>query len=123
MYQRLQEGCHTYRAGAFDQGCISAASIDDLLVLHKDDFDRDALLAQLKLLHSNYTISSENASVHDLVTLVQGFLSAENAMVSQVVKLIHLFLVMPDTNLISERSFSSMRELKLIYGSLCHGSD
>ena len=38
---------------------VSAASIDDLLVLYRDDFDRDALLAQLKLLHSNYTVSSK----------------------------------------------------------------
>ena len=84
---------------------VSAASIDDLLVLYSDDFDRDALLAQLKLLHSNYTVLSENASVHDLVTLVQGFLSAQKAMVSQVVKLIRLLLVIPATNSVSERSF------------------
>ena len=81
---------------------VSAASIDDLLVLYRDDFDRDALLAQLKLLHSNYTVSSENASVHDLVTLVQGFSSAEKAMVSQVVKLIRLLLVMPATNSVKD---------------------
>jgi len=91
---------------------LSIGAVDEILSLYKDDFSQDLLISQLQIFHSNYSLPSANGSIHDVITLVQGFSAAEKDLMSQVVTLVKLVLVMPATNAISELSFSTMRHTK-----------
>ena len=48
------------------------------------------------------------------------FSTVENELLSEVCKLINLILVMPATNAVSERSFSSLRRIKTYLRSTMH---
>ena len=72
---------------------------------------RELLLTQLQLFHNNYSIEP-CMSVHNVLQMVKGMSPAEKTLFSQVVKLVCLLLVMPATNAVSKRSFSSMHCIK-----------
>lgn len=56
----------------------------------------------------------------DLLNRAKAFSPAEKELLSEICKLIHLILVMPATNAVSERSFSSLRRLKTYLRSTMH---
>ena len=84
---------------------------EELIKFYGDDFEGEMLQTQLQLFHDNYSIEP-CMSVHNLHQIVIGMSSAEKTLFSQVVKLLRLLLVMPATNAVSERSFSSMCRIK-----------
>ena len=71
-----------------------------------NDLDKDLLLTQLHLFHTNYA-SEENKSVYDVIKTVQVMSVAERAMFAEMIKLVCLIAVIPVTNAVSERSFVS----------------
>ena len=111
-----QDGYHMYRKleTVLLEKDSPLEAVDDIIALYKDDFSRDLLVSQLQIFHQNYPLPSGSisASIHDVITLVQGLSVAEKEFISEIVKVVQLLLVMPATNLISERSFSAMRRTK-----------
>lgn len=84
---------------------------DDMFELYHSDIVKDQLLTQLQMLHVNYSINTDS-NLYSILTLVKGMSGAERSLYSQIVKVVRLFLVIPATNAISERSFSAMRCIK-----------
>ncbi len=87
------------------------SEVDEVLKFYGSDFEKDTLLAQLQLFHTNFPVEL-TASIHDVVTVVKGMSAGEKALLAEVIKLVRLLLVMPATNAASERSFSAMRRVK-----------
>ena len=85
--------------------------IDAVLKFYGSDFEKDKLITQLYLFHTNYP-SEKRTCVHDAVAIVKDMSIGEKQLLSEVVKLVKLLLVMPATNAISERSFSAMHRIK-----------
>ena len=85
--------------------------IDELISFYKTDFNKIQLTAQLETYYTNYP-AMKNKCQHDVLGLVKGFSPAEKTMLSEVMKMVRLLLVMPATNAISERLFSTMRCIK-----------
>ena len=74
---------------------------------YKGDFNRDQLSMQLGILSSN--ISSDSAQdLQSILKYLQKLSQAERSLLSEVCTLASLILVMPATNAVSERSFSSL---------------
>lgn len=106
-----QQGYNVYRQ--LEEVLITKGqgNIAEVVKFYGDDFEGELLLTQLKLFHDNYSIEP-SMSVHDVLQIVTGMSPAEKTLFSEVVKLVRLLLVMPATNAVSERSFSSMRRMK-----------
>lgn len=85
--------------------------VDEVLKFYGSDFERQTLLTQLHLFHSNYP-GEKRTSIHDIVSIFKDMSVGEKFLMAQVVKPVCLLLVMPATNAISERSFSAMRRIK-----------
>lgn len=85
--------------------------VDEILKFYGSDFEKDSLLTQLHVFHTNYPMEMRS-NVHDIASIVRDMSNGEKALLSQVIKLVRLLLVMPATNAISERSFSAMRRVK-----------
>lgn len=78
---------------------------------YKDDFNQDQLSMQLAVLSSN--ISSDSAQdLKSILQYLQNLSEAQRLLLSEVCTLASLVIVMPATNAVSERSFSSLRRLK-----------
>ena len=87
--------------------------VNEVLAFYGDDLDRDVLLAQLQLFHTNYpTTAGQSISVYDVIKTVQGMSVGERAIFVEMIKLLYLLMVIPATNAVSERSFSAMRRTK-----------
>ncbi len=85
--------------------------LDELIEFYGNDFEKDALLAQLDSFHANYAID-ENATVHDIIPVIKNMSCGEKLLFNEVIKLIRMILVLPATNAVSERSFLAMRRTK-----------
>ena len=94
--------------------------VDEILKFYGSDFAKDSLLTQLHVFRTNYPMEMRS-NVHDIASIVRDMSNGEKALLSQVIKLVHLLLVMPATNAISERSFSAMRRVKTY--QQCHKND
>ena len=57
-------------------------------------------------------VSVGNMDVKDLIDFFQKLESPEKLLLSEVIKVVKIFLAMPATNAISERSFSALRRVK-----------
>ena len=78
---------------------------------YKGDFNRDQLSMQLGVLSSN--VSSDSAQdLKSILKYLQKLSQPERSLLSEVCTLASLILVMPATNAVSERSFSSLQHLK-----------
>ena len=78
---------------------------------YKGDFNRDQLSMQLGALSSN--ISSDLAQdLKSILKYLQKLSQPERSLLSEVCALASLILVMPATNAVSERPFSSLQRLK-----------
>ena len=85
---------------------------DDVLSVYGNNFDKDCLATQLKILHHNLPkeIESEKGGVKlkSIIKFLQSLSPAECQFYSYVMHLAKLILVMPATNVVSERSFSAL---------------
>ena len=84
----------------------------EVLQLYKDDFKGEELKAQLETLR--YFPESTIDNVKELVEFVQSLNATTNSLV-----LAKFLLVMPATNVVSERSFSAMKQVKTYLRSDC----
>lgn len=78
-----------------------------------DDFQEDALVAQLATLNQlckSYT--TDSPSIETVKSALLSLSSAQRSLVNEVCKLLQLLLIMPATNSSSERSFSALRRVK-----------
>ena len=95
---------------------MDLSKYDDVLVLYKDDFERDCLESQLHILHSNLPREIEEETggtkLKSLVRFFQTLSQVEHQFYNMVMKLTEIILIMPGTNAISERSFSALRRMK-----------
>jgi hypothetical protein len=82
-----------------------------IIEFYKDDFDRDQLALQLEIFSTNIPIESAE-NLNSVISYLQQLSAAQKSLLSEVCKLAHLILIMPATNAVSERTFSSLRRLK-----------
>ena len=85
-----------------------SGEVDEVLKFYGSDVEKGSLLAQLHVLCTKYPTEMRS----DIVSLVRDMSNGEKALLSQVIKLVRLLLVMPATNAIGERSFSTMHRVK-----------
>jgi len=93
---------------------------DVVLALYKDDFERDRLESQLRILHSNLPKEIEEETGGTKLMSIVRFcqtLSPVEHQFYMVMKLLEIILIMPATNAISERSFSALRRTKTWFRS------
>ena len=79
---------------------------------YQSDFDPAQLRLHLSILASNFPDKNASVSVMDIKKYIQSLSSTERELIAQVSTLLQLFLVMPSTNAVSERSFSALRRVK-----------
>lgn len=79
---------------------------------YQSDFNPAQLQLHLNILASNFPDKHASISVMDIKEYVQTMSPAERELIAQVSTLLQLFLVMPSTNAVSERSFSALRRVK-----------
>ena len=88
---------------------------DDLQIVIQNygfnEFDVPSLETQLLLLPKLYGLDSR-MQLSEMIALFQKLDIIERMLVAEVIKLVK---VMPATNAVSKRSFSSLKELKLIF--------
>lgn len=63
------------------------------------------------LFHTNYS-TEDHKRIYDTIKLLQQTSAAEKSLLSEIIKVARFLLVMPATNAVSERTFSSIRRLK-----------
>ena len=78
-----------------------SGEVDDILKFYGRDFEEDSLLTQLRVFRINYP-TEMRSNVHDIASIVRVMSNGKKALLSQVIKFMHLLLVMPATNAISE---------------------
>ena len=94
---------------------------DDLQIVIQNygfnEFDVPSLETQLLLLPEIaklYGLDSR-MQLSEMIALFQKLDIIKRMLVAEVIKLVKIILVMPATNAVSKRSFSSLKELKLIF--------
>ena len=79
-----------------------------ILQLYADDFNQERLAS---ILHSNVGLEVTNlnggAELEGIVAFLQSLNSVEHELYTEVIKLTKIILVMPATNAVSDRSFST----------------
>ena len=87
--------------------------LNEVVSFYKDDFKPTELTTQLKLLGTHFSAqNSKSVTFQDCLQYLQSLSEAQKTFYSEVCVLVRLILVMPATNAVSERSFSSMKRLK-----------
>ncbi|CAC5381633.1 unnamed protein product [Mytilus coruscus] len=88
--------------------------LNAITTFYGDDFQKDNLRCQLKMVSANFESDCKREDVvfADIVKYVKSLSKGEKVWLNEVVKLIKLVLVMPATSATSERSFSSLRRMK-----------
>lgn len=102
----------------------NVSDFGDVLKLYGSDLDKERLATQLQILHHNLPKEIENekggAKLKGIISCLQTLSPAEYQFYSAVVVVAKLILVMPATNAVSERSFSTLRRLKTWLRSTMH---
>ena len=81
--------------------------------LYGEDFHRSQLHLHLNTLKAIFPQHLKSSLfLHDVKTFIQNMTVAERSLISEIVTLLKLILVLPPTNIVSERTFSAMRRLK-----------
>ena len=86
--------------------------LKEVVEFYENDLDASLLSAQLQNLGSWFTGKGERLLLKDCIQAMQDMSTAQKEFFSEVCTVARLILVMPATNAVSERSFSSMRRLK-----------
>ena len=85
--------------------------LDFVCSFYKEDFNKEQLQLQLNILPSALSGDVEN-NFHSILASYRKLSSAKQLLMAQISILLHLILVMPATNAVSERSFSALRRVK-----------
>ena len=96
---------------------IRKEDIEDSIVavtsFYHSDIDAAQLRLHLDILASNFPNDARaTASARDIKDYVMKMSSSERELIGEVSNLIQIYLVLPSTNAISERSFSALRRVK-----------
>ena len=88
--------------------------LDSVCTFFYDDFNREALLAELLTLHTLYhsVQQDEVPSVDSIKTTLLTLSTTQRVLLGEVCKLFQLLMILPATNATSERSFSALRRIK-----------
>ena len=87
--------------------------LNEVVSFYRDDFNPTELTTQLKLLGTHFSEqNSTSVTFQDCLQYLRSLSDAQRSFYTEVCVLVRLILVMPATNAVSERSFSSMRRLK-----------
>ena len=90
-----------------------------ILKFYGSDFS-STLGIQLQTIASLFEEEKSNLAIANILIRAKEFSAAEKKLLSEVCKLIRLILVMPATNSVGERSFSSLRRVKTYLRSTMH---
>ena len=77
-----------------------------------EDFSKQQLKLQLDILAANIPVITEGYDLSSLFSQLKALSSAQRPLLGEVCTVASLILVMPATNAISERSFSTLRKVK-----------
>ena len=88
------------------------AELKFVIEFYKEDFDLGLLSMQLGVMSCNLPSDSSPHNIASVLEYLREISDSQRALISEVYKLVLLVLVMPDTNAMSERSFSSLRCIK-----------
>ncbi len=77
-----------------------------------NDLDQTLLDSQLSIMTTSLPVVKSKYDLFDLLEYLRGLSDGQKELLSQVCKLVSLILVMPATNSVSERSFSTLRFVK-----------
>ena len=77
--------------------------------LYEEDFSKPDLETQLEILKSNFT---KPVSLREIIDYLQSLSVDQLTFFNQVCHIVRLIIVMPATNAVSERSFSTMKRIK-----------
>ena len=86
--------------------------LEFIVNIYKGDLQKDLLHTQLGIMACNLPEMSEKYCFSDILESIKKLSNAQKALLSEVCILVSLILVMPATNAVSERSFSSLRRVK-----------
>ena len=76
------------------------------------DLNKDRLFVQCASFQEEFTDSSKPPDLNDIIKAVQSMSTTKQAFYSEIVVIVKLMLVMPASNAVSERSFSSLKRVK-----------
>lgn len=88
------------------------AELEFVTDFYKEDFDSGLLSMQLGVMSCNLPSDSSPHDLPSILEYLREISDSQRALLSEVCKLVSLVLVMPATNAVSERSFSSLRRIK-----------
>ena len=89
--------------------------LDAVCTFYQDDFEKELLHSQLQTFAIHFHMVEKPAAQISIFDLKRYFLSlspGQASLLSQIRRLLQLILIMPATNATSERSFSTLRQLK-----------
>ena len=84
------------------------SDLESVCETYKDDFDKEVLSTQLRVLRANFK-DSETITIFNIKDYLASLSSGQLSLISQVQRPMQLLLVMPATNSSSERSFSTLK--------------
>ena len=93
------------------KGNLYQSELEFVLNFYGSDFNDEQLKTQLQVFTANFTYKSAGLFISDIIEYFKSLLPAQLDLFSEVSKLLKL-LVMPTTNAVSERSFSTLRRIK-----------
>ena len=88
--------------------------MSEVVSFYKDDINLYDLQGQLQIFATSINAQSDNKpfTLQDTLTYLRSLSSVQRDFFSQVLLLARLILLIPATNAVSERSFSTMRRIK-----------
>ena len=94
------------------QSCTYEEELTFVLDTYSSDFNASSLKMQLEIFATDFTTTSSPVTLADIVTYAKGLTPCQKELISQVCTLLKLILVIPATNAVSERTFSTLRRVK-----------
>ena len=89
-----------------------SADLESVVKFYGDNFDFSSLKVHLELLGISFVNLLDQLTLSDIQEHLKSLSPAFRSSMSEVCKLLKLFLVMPATNAVSERSASAVRRIK-----------
>lgn len=84
--------------------------LQNVMELYEQDLSKTDLETQLEILKSNFT--TKPVSLREIIDYLQSLSVDQLTFFNQVCHIVRLIIVMPATNAVSERSFSTMKRIK-----------
>ena len=94
------------------QSCTYEEELTFVLDTYSSDFNASSLKMQLEIFATDFTTTSSPVTLADIVTYAKGLTPSQKELISEVCTLLKLILVIPATNAVSERTFSTLRRVK-----------